>query len=136
MSDELKFQNSDSLDERTIRAMRDAYAPPVTGEGEAAYWNALEQRIMARVKSGAPARENGWWSVLSGWTQVGLVAAAALLAIGGMVSNKLGEPDETYAYESIIQNGTPEVVSAPAALINASDESSQRDAALQYVLSY
>lgn len=136
MSDELKFRDSDSLDERALRAMRDVYAPPTGALTEEAYWSSLERRIMARVKGRAPARENGWWSVLSGWTQVGLVAATALFAIAGLVSTRLGEPEETYAYESIIQNGTPEAISTPAALINASDESTQRDAALQYVLSY
>ena len=132
-------RDGDALDERTARAIHEAYLPPLTrGEVENNYWSALEQRIMARVASANPAqREQGYWSVLNGWAQVGLVAAAALFAIGGLVSQRLGEPEEQVAYESVVPtSSTPEAVSAPAALLTASGSSAQRDAALQYVLSY
>jgi hypothetical protein len=151
MTDELKFpdpnerriirdaiRDADALDERTARAIHDVYLPPLAGGGaENTYWSALEQRIMAHV-AGAPLvqREQGYWSVLSSWAQVGLVAAAALFAIGGLVSQQLGEPEEQVAYESVVPASTPEAISAPAALLNASNSSAQRDAALQYVLSY
>ena len=144
MADELKFPNpgdrhiardADSLDEQTVRAILSAYSPPVAGD-QSAYWNTLQQRIMARVGTSVPAqREQGWWSVLNGWSQVGLVAAAALFAVGGIVTQQLGEPEEQVAYESV-QPSTPEAISAPATLMTASDRSDQRDAALQYILSY
>jgi hypothetical protein len=66
---------------------------------------------------------------------MGLVAAAALFAVGGLVSQQLGEPEEQVAYESMVTSA-PEAISAPAAIMTASDGSSQRDAALQYILSY
>jgi len=145
MADELKFPNpgerhvardADSLDERTVRAIHSAYSPPVAGD-QNAYWNSLQQRIMSRVGAVLPAqRGQGWWSVLSGWSEVGLVAAAALFVVGGFVSNRLGEPDDQVAYESVVQPSTPEAISARAQLITASDQSDQRDAALQYILSY
>jgi hypothetical protein len=145
MADELKFPNpgerhiardADSLDEQTLRAIHSAYSPPVADD-QNKYWNSLQQRIMARVGEAVPARrEQGWWSVLSGWSEVGLVAAAALFAIGGFVSHQLGEPEDQVAYESVVQASTPEAISARAQLITASDQSDQRDAALQYVLSY
>ena len=146
MTDELKFpdpnerriiRDADALDERSARAIHDAYLPPVArGEGENVYWSGLEQRIMARVAGADPVqREQGYWSVLNGWAQVGLVAAAALFAVGGLVTQQLSEPDEQVAYESV-QPSTPEAISAPATLMMASDRSSQQDAALQYVLSY
>ena len=146
MTDELKFpdpnerriiRDADALDERVARAIHDAYLPPVArGEAENAYWSGLEQRIMARVADADPVqREQGYWSVLNGWAQVGLVAAAALFAVGGLVTNQLSEPDEQVAYESV-QPSTPDAISARATLIMASDKSSQQDAALQYVLSY
>ena len=145
MADELKFPNpgerhvardADSLDEQTVRAIHSVYAPPVVGD-QNKYWNSLQQRIMARVGESLPARrEQGWWSVLSGWSEVGLVAAAALFAVGGFVSHQLGEPEDQVAYESVVQPSTPEAISARAQLITASDRSDQRDAALQYVLSY
>ena len=145
MTDELNFPNpgerhiardADSLDEQTVRAIHSAYSPPVSGD-ESVYWNTLQQRIMAHVETTEPAqREQGWWSVLNGWSQVGLVAAAALFAVGGFVSQRLGEPEDQVAYESLVQPSTPEAISARAQLITASDKSDQRDAALQYILSY
>jgi hypothetical protein len=142
MTDELKFPNSDegraardanSLDERTSRAIHELYLPPV--ESESAYWSMLESRIMSRIGSAdAAMAEQSWMSVLNGWAQIGLVAATALFAIGGVISNRLGEPEEQSAYELV--SSTPEAISAPATLMTSSDKSSQRDAALQYVLSY
>jgi hypothetical protein len=143
MADELKFPNpgerhiardADSLDEQTVRAIRDAYQPPVAEAN--AYWSSLHQRIMAGVHTIVPTqREQGWWSVLNSWSEVGLIAAAALFAVGGFVSQRIGEPDDQVAYESV-QPLTPDAISAPAQLITASDRTDQRDAALQYVLSY
>lgn len=147
MTDELKFpdplerrvpRDADALNERTARAIHEAYLPPVArGGAENAYWSRLELRIMARVAGADPVqREQGYWSVLNGWAQVGLVAAAALFAVGGLVSHQLGEPEEQVAYESVVPTSAPEAFSAPAAIMTASDRSTQRDAALQYVLSY
>ena len=145
MADELKFPNpgerhfardADSLDEQTVRAIQSVYSPPVAGD-QSEYWNSLQARIMARVGTTVPAqREQGWWSVLNGWSEVGLVAAAALFVVGGFVSQQLGEPEDQVAYESVVQPSTPEAISARAQLITASDKLDQRDAALQYVLSY
>ena len=146
MADELKFPDSsgqrgaddkDALDERTTRAIRSAYRPPVaSGDAENAYWNTLERRIMARVASaGLAPSDQGWLSVLGGWAQIGLVAAAAIFAVAGVVSDRFGDTEEQVAYESVVHS-SPEVFSAPAQIITASDKSGQRDAALQYVLSY
>jgi len=147
MTDELKFPNpserrvvreAGSIDEQTARAIHDAYMPPVAvGEAENNYWNALERKIMSRIESAGPRlREQSWMSVLNGWAQVGLVAAAALFAIGSAVSNNLGEPEEQVAYDGYIQVSEPDAVSATAALMSATDRSSLHEAALQYVLTY
>jgi hypothetical protein len=146
MTDELKFPDpsdrrgagdKDALDERTARLIRDAYRPPVAaGETENAYWSALERGIMARVASSGRAQsDQGWMSVLGGWAQLGLVAAAALFMTAGLLTTRFTESEEQPAYESVVTS-TPEAFSAPAQLITASDKSGQRDAALQYVLSY
>ncbi len=146
MTDELKFpdpseqrgaRDMNALDERTARAIRNAYRPPVAlGDAENAYWNTLERRIMARVASAGLAQsDQGWVSVLGGWAQIGLVAAAAIFAVAGVVSNRVGDTEEQVAYESVVHS-SPEVFSTPAQIIMASDKSGQRDAALQYVLSY
>jgi anti-sigma-K factor RskA len=146
MTDELRFpdsprtrvpRDSDALDERVTRVIHAAYLPPVaSAEAATAYWSALEKRVMARVRSAAPVSlDQGWWSVLNGWSQMGMVAAAALLMIAGVVGNSLSEPDEQVSYESVVPS-SPEAISAPIQLVTASDKSVQRDAALQYVLSY
>jgi hypothetical protein len=146
MTDELRFPDptdhrgapdKDALDERTARVIRDAYRPPgALGEAENAYWSALERRIMARVANAGRAQiDQGWLSVLGGWSQIGLVAAAAIFAVAGVVSNRFGDTEDQVAYESVVQS-SPEAFSAPAQIITASDKSGQRDAALQYVLSY
>ena len=140
MSDELKFRKPDAgaLSENTAQAIREAYSPPVaTGQTESAYWSALERKIMSRIESAGPRlREQGWMSVLNGWAQVGLVAAAALFAVGSAVSSNLGEPEEQVAYDGYIQVSSPDAVSATAALMGATDRSSLHEAALQYVLTY
>lgn len=148
MADELKFpdpserrtpRDSGALDERTARLIRDAYRPPMaSGEAENAYWTALERGIMDRVRRTGPAQREqtaGWLSVLNGWAQVGLVAAAALFAAAGLVSNQLGEPEEQVAYESVLPTA-PEALSTPVQIVTASGQSAQRDAAFQYLLSY
>lgn len=135
MTDELK------LPERTAQLIRDVYLPPVaSGEAEHAYWNALEKRIMAGVAGGVVREsDSGWWSVLGGWSQVGLVAAAALFAVASLLSQRLGEPEDQVAsdagYEAVMP-GSTFINSAQVQLITASNRASQRDAALQYVLSY
>lgn len=144
MTDELKFpdpgerrgaREEGTLDERTARSIRAVYRPPVaSGEAEYAYWDSIERRIMARVSAGQAQYEPGWMSVLGSWAQIGLVAAAALFATAGLVSTRFADSEEM-AYESLV-NSTPDALSAPAQLMTSSDQSVQRDAALQYVLSY
>jgi hypothetical protein len=143
MTDELKFPNpgdrhtnrdAGSLDERTVRAIHEIYLPPV--QTEDVYWSALESRIVASLDAAPRARqEPSSISILNSWAQIGLVAATALFAIGGLISNRLGEPEEPVAYESVV-TPAPEVITTRTALLTANDKSAQRDAALQYVLSY
>ncbi|HUQ18542.1 MAG TPA: hypothetical protein VM099_02920 [Gemmatimonadaceae bacterium] len=142
MTDELKFPNPNerhvtrepgSLDERSVRAIHDIYLPPV--ESQDVYWSAMEARIMAGVQTADRVHEQSSLSILNSWAQIGLVAATALLAVGGVISNRLGEPDEQATYESVVSSA-PDVISTRTALMTAADKSEQRDAALQYVLSY
>lgn len=143
MTDDLNFPNPNerrvtrepgSLDERSARAIHDLYLPPV--ESQDVYWSAIEARIMAGIQSAGRVRyEQSSMSVLNSWAQIGLVAATALLAVGGVISNRLEEPDEQSTYESVVSSA-PDVISTRTALMTAADKSAQRDAALQYVLSY
>jgi hypothetical protein len=143
MSDELRFpepgekrvsREAGSLDERSARAIHDMYMPPVKAEDP--YWTDLESRIMASIQRAGQARQEvSSLAVLNSWAQLGLVAATALLVAGGVISTRLGEPDEPVAYESVVSSA-PEVITTRNALMTASDKLEQRDAALQYVLSY
>jgi hypothetical protein len=110
------------------------YMPPVKAEDP--YWTDLESRIMASIQRAGQARQEvSSLAVLNSWAQLGLVAATALLVAGGVISTRLGEPDEPVAYESVVSSA-PEVITTRNALMTASDKLEQRDAALQYVLSY
>jgi len=136
VSDELKFPDSqrfsegDSLDEAQRQLVRDAYAPPADTE---AYWAALEQRIMAQVKSRGTS-DARWWAVLGPWAQAGLIAAAAIFAVTSVINRRISESETQSAYETALQSPTPEV-DASAALLTT-DKSSARDATLDYVLSH
>lgn len=149
MSDDLKFperplqresvtdDNSDALDERVLALVRDAYLPAFVAGDSGAYWSGLEQRILARIRTAGLAPADGpWWSVLGGWAQTGLIAAAALFAVASVVSQRFGEMESRFVYESVIQQETPEVFLAPAALLSAPDGQAQSDATLIYVLSH
>ncbi len=135
MTDELKFpeqSNRDALAEPLVRLLRDAYAPP----GAEAYWHGLEQRILARTSVANFATADGqWWSVLGGWAQAGLVAAAAIFALAGALNQRFNASESQFVYESVLQQNTPEVLSAPTDLL-AAPEGSRSDATLIYVLSH
>lgn len=102
MTDELKFpapDESDSLGEPLESLIRDVYTPPdAAGFGDV-YWTGLESRIMARVA--ADAGERGWWAELVPWARIGLVAAAAIFVLAGIVNQQLTEPADQVAYEVI-----------------------------------
>ena len=143
MSDQSRFPNSagrnpanrDALDERVIELIRDAYQPPGSAAQSSAYWMQMETRIMSRLAAaGIATPETRWWSVLGGWAQAGLAAAALIFAVAGVINNRLGASDTQFAYESVIPEPT-ESLSVPAELILTSDGSSQNDAAVTYILS-
>lgn len=75
-------------DPTVTRALRDEYAPPA----DPAYWNGLEARVLAAVRqsagrvAGRAAAPLEWWQALAGWGRPGLVAAAAVLFLTGVVT--------------------------------------------------
>jgi hypothetical protein len=139
MSDELRFPGTsgsadrDSLGEPLTGLVRDAYLPASPGESSA-YWAALEQRIMARVKSADPA-EGAWWSVLAPWAKAGLVAAAAIFVLASVIDKRISENESLYAYEAVVQAPTPDA-DLSAALLTAPNKAAGTDATLNYVLSH
>ena len=135
MADELKFPangakpDRDSLDESLAALIRDAYAPP---DGDA-YWSGLEQRIMARVSSNESV-DAPWWNVLAQWARPALIAAAAIFAVAGVINLELVDSESQYAYESVLQSETPDVVSTSEEIISV--ERGTDGATLSYFLSH
>ncbi|MDO8501489.1 MAG: hypothetical protein Q7S20_06575 [Gemmatimonadaceae bacterium] len=141
MSDELKFPDSaaradrDSLPESLNGIIRDAYAPPAGPGGAEAYWAGLEQRIMARIAAEG-AGDGRWWTVLAPWARAGLVAAAAIFALAGVINERLGDAESQLAYESVVEATTPEVLSTSEELLTVQSGPDNDGAALRYFLSH
>lgn len=136
MSDELKFPNASERDDREppgeplSSLIRDMYQPPVADAGVEAYWAAMEQRIVARVATEGSGDGN-WWIELAPWSRLGLIAAAAIFAVAGVVNRQIGE-DSQFAYESVVETSAP----ASQELVSVQDGSSDAGpAALRYYVS-
>lgn len=85
------------LEAPVLAALRELYAPP---HGEA-YWDDLEQRVMARVL-GRTSTE--WWQVMSEWSRsAAMVAAVAIIvATALLVTAEQRVPDPGFAaYEAV-----------------------------------
>ena len=138
---------SDGPDPVVTQLLRDAHAPPATP----GYWDGLEARIMARVRSArdgatalprmamAPAIE--WWQVMNEWAGAGAWAAgvAAVLAAAGLFLSRAEVRRVAYAAVLEATNVAPGAPDAPApgtpATAVAPGAGSEREAALRYVLS-
>jgi hypothetical protein len=138
MSDELKFPNAsergdrDSLNEPLVSLIRDAYSPPVSSANSDAYWLGLEQRIMAQVSSG----DSRWWTVLAPWARTGLIAAAAVFVLAGVINQQLGATDSQLAYDSVVEATMPDVVSTSEELMRIQNGPDDDGAAVSYFLSH
>lgn len=138
---------SDAPDSVVTQLLRDAHAPPAAP----GYWDGLEARIMARVRSArdgatalprvamAPAVE--WWQVMSGWVGAGAWAAAvaAVVAAAALFHSRAEERRVAYATVLEATNVAPRGPDAPPpgtpATAVAPGAGSEREAALRYVLS-
>jgi len=138
MSDELKFPNAseradrDSLGEPLVSLIRDAYAPPVSAVDSDAYWSGLEQRIMGEV-SGSDSK---WFTVLAPWARTGLIAAAAVFALAGLINRQLGATESQLAYDSVVEATTPDDVSTSEELMTIQNGPDADGAAVSYFLSH
>ena len=140
-------RSADAPDPVVTELLRDAHAAP----GTPGYWDGLEARIMARVRSArdgatalprlavAPAVE--WWQVMSGWIGAGALAAglATLLAAAALLQSRAAERRVAYAAVLEAVANAPGAPDAPApgtpATAVAPGVGSEREAALRYVLS-
>jgi hypothetical protein len=119
------------LPEDVISAARDIYAAP---QG-AAYWNALESRIMARISDSSAAR---WWMVVGGWARSGLVAAAAIIVatvVGALLIQAHNQEVRT-AYEAASQPSITEQLTVPAGALSERDGPDSRGATFRDVISH
>ena len=91
-------------DDELTRALRELYAPP----SDAAYWNLLEQRILARLEQGDAAYE--WWSVPATWLRVGLIAAGFAVLLAGSLLLRTHTQMARAEYETVID---PATIDAP-----------------------
>jgi len=134
MVDRTDLRLEDEGDARITALLRDVYAPPAAG----AYWNSLETRIMAYVRSHRSAViPVNWWSDLATWAGPGMVAAALLFVAAGAIWSRQKDEDLRTTYEAVteplasdILPGAVQVVTAPR------DGSSQREATFRFVLSH
>ncbi len=123
-----KKTGDNALDARLASEVRRMYMPPALNSGDQSYWSSLEQRIMARV--GDPAflaslDSPRWWTVLEGWSRVGLLAAGITAIVSAALLQNQSVDDESAMYESVA------AMPALDALAPAVDRS---DAVITYVL--
>lgn len=141
MSDELKFPDAsaradrDPLGEPLVSLIRDAYFPPAIDAGPEAYWAGLEQRIMAKVVANG-AGDGGWWTELAPWARAGLIAAGAIFALAGVINQQLGDSESQFAYESVVEATTPDVVATSQELMSIQNGPDGDGAAVSYFLSH
>ncbi|HEX5435718.1 MAG TPA: hypothetical protein VFW98_01065 [Gemmatimonadaceae bacterium] len=119
----------DGRDDEVTRALRTVYAAP----DNPAYWEALEARILSRIRSEA----DGWWQSFSGWGRMGLLAAAVLLMVAGLALThareslmQTREQEARLAYQMVMQ--VPQTL--PQQLVAATDGAPAREATLHYVV--
>lgn len=124
--DQLPFDNP--LPEPVREAARALYAAPT----DPTYWASLEAKVMARLSAAAatPAR---WWQVLGGWAQGGLVAAAAILAVAGVLLMHAHSEDMQTAYDAILRPAPAESLAVPLGVL--SDDGDTRGETFRDVIS-
>ncbi len=84
-------------DDDLTNELRAIVAPPA----DAAYWDALEARILARIDR---ARDEGrWWALPERMYRLGLVAAGLVLIVAGSVWLRQRAVETRMAYESVIE---------------------------------
>lgn len=131
----LRFDDDEAGDAKITGMLRDAYAPPAEG----AYWEGLEARILAYVKSHDAIVQIpvNWWSDLASWAGPGLAAAALLFVAAGMLWSRQKDEDMSTTYDAVTESLASDVLPGAVQVVTAPrDGSSQREATFRYVLSH
>ena len=108
-------------DSELTAALRRLYAAP----DDAAYWSALERRIMGRIRDGESL--DVWWSVPAQWARIGLIAAGFALIVAGSLLLRSRAEQRQMAYESVLgpNNGGPTIA--------IRDAQAERQATITYI---
>lgn len=113
MNDEMNGPALVRDDDELTSHLRAIVAPPA----DDAYWNGLEQRIMARIERGR--EENRWWALPARAYQFGLMAAGLTLIVAASVFLRERALESRMAYETVIETpaGQPQQVWARRGLV-------------------
>lgn len=111
-------------DDAVQQALRSHYAP----RADDAYWNALERRIMQRVR-GEGARE--WWSHFPDWVRYGLAAAAAAIIVASVAQWQTRAAQERMAYRAL-----DDAVEVPILTERLAPSHREREQTLRYLLTH
>ena len=96
-NNELRFPDQ-SPDLEVVDAMQPLLAPPMDN---AAYWDGLHRRIMARIATvGAPST---WWSISPNMARAGLIAAGLALLILGALIQQTREIEARMAVQAVTE---------------------------------
>ncbi len=101
-------------DDALTNALRGIVAPP----SDPGYWDALEQRIRARIERGQ--EEGSWWALSERAYRFGMIAASLILIVAGSVYLRARAVETQMAFESVIE--TPGMDQPVFARRNALDE--------------
>lgn len=97
MSNELKFPDP-SPDREVADALQPLLTPPMDN---AAYWDGLHRRIMARISTaGVPST---WWAISPAMARAGLIAAGLALLILGALAQQTREIEVRMAVQAVIE---------------------------------
>jgi hypothetical protein len=134
MEDRTELRLDEEGDAKITGMLRDIYAPPAGG----AYWDSLETRIMAYIKSHeAAVIPVNWWSDLASWAGPGLAAAALLFVAAGLMWSRQKDEELRTTYEAVTEPLASDVLPGAVQVVTAPyDGSSQREATFRYVLSH
>jgi hypothetical protein len=92
-------------DDDLTRELAAICAPP----RDAAYWSALEQRILASVAALESTDE--WWSVPEKWLRAGLVAAGiAVILAGSLLLRTQPQASRMASYENAVDSAAADAL--------------------------
>jgi hypothetical protein len=134
MEDRTDLRLDDEGDAKITEMLRGVYAPPAEG----AYWDSLETRIMANIRSHKQAViPINWWTDLASWAGPGMAAAALLFVAAGLMWSRQKDEDLRTSYDAVTESLASDVLPGAVQVVTAPhDGSSQREATIRYVLSH